>query len=596
MRILFSILLFITTMSFGQLQEARIADEYFYKGDLEKAVDYYEKIIKNEQSIPLVYENYFTALIKLERNDDAEKFLKKQLKSHTQSYQYNIDLGYVYLKQDNEKQAAKQFDEARELIKINSIYTKKIADYFLSRGLFEEALESYAVARKSQKNSRPYALEVADVYRLKGQTDAMIDEVLNTCHETLREPVAAQNYLQTYLTKEDEYKLLEKKCYTRIQSYPEHIGYNRLLFWLYMQKQEFQKAFLQAKAIDKRYSKSGAEILQLGEIAFRNKHYAEATEMYSYVYKEYHNYWAKQRMIESKEQMVENTYPLDTLALRDLLKNYQSLEEELNNFHKKYEVRRNIARIQGLYLGEYELAIQTLEEISNYQRLQNEFRASTKVLLGDIYLLAEDPWEATLRYSQAEKLVGDVPEGHIAKLKNAKFNYYIGNFELAQAQLDILKLNTDREIANDAIEMSLLIKDNLALDSTDLVLKEYASIDLLIFQKKYDDALLKLKSMLLDYPQHSLTDEIYWSIGQIYQQTGRDTLAVEYYEKIIANYKQDIFTDNAYYYIAKIYDQQLNQKEKAMNYYKELLINFPGSVFSADSRKQYRKLRGDNIN
>lgn len=102
--------------------------------------------------------------------------------------------------------------------------------------------------------------------------------------------------------------------------------------------------------------------------------------------------------------------------------------------------------------------------------------------------------------------------------------------------------------------------------------------------------------MLLDYPQHSLTDEIYWSIGQIYQQTGRDTLAVEYYEKIIANYKQDIFTDNAYYYIAKIYDQQLNQKEKAMDYYKELLINFPGSVFSADSRKQYRKLRGDNIN
>jgi hypothetical protein len=35
------------------------------------------------------------------------------------------------------------------------------------------------------------------------------------------------------------------------------------------------------------------------------------------------------------------------------------------------------------------------------------------------------------------------------------------DFELAQAHLDILKLATSREIANDAMELSLLITDNL---------------------------------------------------------------------------------------------------------------------------------------
>lgn len=589
---------FIITMfsSFGQLQDARIADEYYIKGDLEKAIDYYEKLVKDERNIPIIYENFFSSMIKLERYDDAEKFLKKQLKSHQQSYQYNIDLGVVYLKQKNPKQAEKQFEEARELIKINTIYTQKIATYFMNRGLMEQALLSYGTARKSQKNPRAYALDVADIYRLQGKTSAMIDEVLNYCHELLTEPVEAQNYLQTYLTTEDDYKLLEKKCYTRIQSNPDKIGYNRLLFWLYMQRQDFENAFMQAKAIDKRYSKNGAEILQLGEIALKNKAYEQAADMFSYVYKQYNNYWAKQRMIESKELMIENTYPLDTTSLKELLTNYQTLEKELTNFYKKYEVRKNMARINGLYLGKYNEAIAELEEISNYQRLQTDFRSSTKVLLGDIYLLANDPWEATLRYSQAEKLVGDVPEGHIAKLKNAKFNYYIGNFELAQAQLDILKLNTDREISNDAIEMSLLIKDNLAMDTTNEVLEEYAAIDLLIFQKKYDKALLNLNGMLLKYPKHSLVDEIYWSIGQIYEQTGRDSLAINSYKKLIKDYKQDIFTDNAYYAIAKIYHHQLGQKDLAMEYYKDLLINFPGSVFAADARKQYRKLRGDSIN
>jgi TolA-binding protein len=216
--------------------------------------------------------------------------------------------------------------------------------------------------------------------------------------------------------------------------------------------------------------------------------------------------------------------------------------------------------------------------------------------MGDIYLLKNEPWEATLLYSQVEKSNKEQPIGYEAKLRNAKLSYYKGDFELAQGHLDILKMATSREIANDAMDLSLLIQDNTAMDTLGEAMKEYAFIELLLFQNKNEQALQGLNSLLEKYPKHSLTDEVYWLQAQIFMKENQNEKAIQQLEKIVVNYPLDILGDDAHFLMAKLYEEKLGEKEKAMEMYQNHLTKYPGSIYVAESRKRFRQLRGDSIN
>jgi outer membrane protein assembly factor BamD (BamD/ComL family) len=226
-------------------------------------------------------------------------------------------------------------------------------------------------------------------------------------------------------------------------------------------------------------------------------------------------------------------------------------------------------------------------------RVNKQLSSECKLDLGDIYLLKNQPWEATLLYSQVEKDHRDSPLAYEAKLKNARLHYYTGNFSLAKSHLDILKRATTREISNDAIDISVLISDNTYLDSTDAVMQDYANIDLLIFRNQFPQAERALKQMLVKHKNHSITDEVYWQLASIATKTGRFMEAIEYLEKIKLEYGYDILADDAAFEIAQITEEQLNDPAKALELYEQFMIAYPGSMYIAEARNRFRKLRGD---
>jgi len=210
-------------------------------------------------------------------------------------------------------------------------------------------------------------------------------------------------------------------------------------------------------------------------------------------------------------------------------------------------------------------------------------------------LLIGNIWDASLLYSQVEKDFKEDPLGHQAKLRNAKLYYYKGEFVLAQEQLDVLKLATTREISNDAIKMSVFITENSGLDSTTDALRDYSSIELLLFQRQYTEALVACTQLLKTYPKHELTDDVYWMQATILRETGKPNEALEMLQKISAGYAEDLLGDDALYTSAQIYEYDLKNPEKAMELYKEFLIKYTNSVYVVEARKQFRLLRGDKI-
>jgi TolA-binding protein len=375
--------------------------------------------------------------------------------------------------------------------------------------------------------------------------------------------------------------------------------YSELLLWLQVQRHDFTGALVQAKALDRRSRTEGQRVLDVAEIARRNKDYESAIQGYEYVVREYKTPpWyaiARQRLVQTREEQVRNTYPINQAQLQSLLQEYQQVLTDLGRTPETAPVLRSMASLLAFQLDQKDKAIALLNEVIAMPRASIDVVDQAKIDLADIFLLRGEPWEATLLYSQVEKSHKDTPLGYDAKLRNARLSYFAGDFKLAKSHLDILKQATSREIANDAMQLSLLITDNTAMDTAGLALRDYAAVEQLVFQNKIPDALRGLDALLQKYPGHSLQDEAWYLKAQLQRRTSDFAGALATLEKITANPKYDVLSDDALFLAASIQEENLQDKQKAQQLYNDVLVKYPGSIYVAEARKRFRKLRGDAL-
>lgn len=580
--------------------QVQLANEYYMNGELDKALDIYEKLAGNPQYIQQIHNNYLNILITKGEYKQAEKHLKKATRYYPSNVFYQIDLGLLYQEMGHFEKANETFNQTIENSKENKYLIGTAAQYFISKQLTPYALQAYQQARKSNKDKTSYALELANTYRLLDQQSEMIEEYLVFASIRPNNLRYVKNILQNILQKEEAIQNFQEILIDKVQKNPNEKIYPELLIWVNLQQNNFYGAYIQARAVDKKFKTHGNRVMNIGHIALDNKAYDDAIQIYTYVTKTYPNtgnyITARRQIIKAREEKVKNDFPVEKTAIRELTYEYKQLILDIGVNAQTIEAFRSKALLHAFYLDELDSAINILNEIILAPRINPSLKAKSKLDLGDIYLLTGDPWEATLLYSQVEKSNKDSPIGYEAKLKNAQLNYFQGNFELAKSHLDILKLATTREIANDALALSLLIQDNTALDSSDFVMKKFANIELMLFQNKKDSALLAFEQMLKDYPGHSLTDEIYWKMARINLELGNFENSLLELQAILSGYPTDILGDDAMFLSAQIYEEHLYDYTKAMEIYRDFLITYPGSVYVAEARKRFRKLRGDNIN
>jgi tetratricopeptide (TPR) repeat protein len=240
-------------------------------------------------------------------------------------------------------------------------------------------------------------------------------------------------------------------------------------------------------------------------------------------------------------------------------------------------------------------AVKLLEEIISMPGIADEFKAECKLELGDILILKNEVWDAALYYGQVDKDFKHDAIGREAKFRNARLSYYLGEFDWAAAQLNVLKAATSQLISNDAMALALLIMDNVA-DSNTAPLLLYSRADLLEFRNDDDDALATLDSVLIQFPKHSLTDEVWYKKAEIFEKKELFDTAAFYFNEIVEKYPDDILADDALFQLANLNENQLNNKTKAMECYEKLLTKYSGSLFVAEARKKFRALRGDKVN
>jgi len=436
------------TLKAQDAQEIQIANEYYLKGDKTKALSSYSALAKNPLNIPAIHNNYLALLLDLNMFKEAENYVERAIQKLDDRLSYKLDLGYVYLKSGDLSKADKYL---KNLIKTSGqdIYRlKSMSDYLASRQLAEYAVAALLEARRAANSPNLFTLELANLYRMQGKRDEMVNEYLSYVTQTPGNINYIKNLLQVLLGKPEELESLERLLFDRVQQNPNSEVFSDLLIWVNLQQKNFYGAFIQAWAYDKRFKKDQVKTLEIAQVAFSNKYYDNAEKAYAFVAKEYPNteYFLQARIgqIHAREAKVKRRFPVNRDSVNIIIGEYKNFISQYPENVNAYEAQLSQSVLQAYFVDQKDSAVTTLQRLINNNRVGNPLRAKAKLELGDIYLMKEEPWESTLLYSQVEKSQKDAPLGYEAKLKNAKLSYYRGDFRLAQEHLDILKQATTR--------------------------------------------------------------------------------------------------------------------------------------------------------
>ncbi|PQV51615.1 tetratricopeptide repeat protein [Jejuia pallidilutea] len=591
MRLLLSLVFFVPAIILGQ--DDLFAKEYYKNGDFEKALVAYKKLYANSKSNIDYIRQIVDIHQQLEQYQEAEKFLTEII-DRTNYTAFYVVLGYNYQLQNNLEKANENYTIAINSLFVNPNNAYSVARTFQDYSLLEQAATTYekAMEVKPQLNLK---LPLAQIYGEKGDIEKMM---LNYIDFAERNPISLSNIkraLNSFISEDGSNEsniILRKLLIKKIQKEPNVI-WNDLLSWLFIQQKEFSKAFVQEKAITTRNQEGLERIMNLGRIAETENARYIAKTIFNYVIENAQDTDTKLMAYYDVLQIETKEANQDTF--KDLQNRYLELFKTYGTFAQTLDLQIAYAHFLAFYMNKTDEATAVLENalklpISDIQK------AEIKLELGDILVLNEAFNKALIYYTQIQRNLKNSTVSQMARFKVAKASYYKGDFKWAESQLKILKSSTSQLIANDALDLKLLITDNKYGDSLQTALKQYAKADLLAFQNRNNEAIALLDKIIDEHKTEPIIPQAIYKQAQLFEIKKQFEKAAVNYQLIIDNYRDGILIDNAIYSLAELYLRHLNAPDKAKALYKDLVFNHADSIYFVEARKQFRRLRGDAIN
>ena len=597
--IIFTFLLRSFFLSAQSETDIQLAQHYFTNGEFDKATSYYEKLYSS-QSTKIYFTRYLECLVQIKDFKTAEKTIKKYISQNKNDMEIQVVLGQFYEDIDEPQKSAKVYEELLSVVSADPGEIINLFQLFVGKRKFDLAKK---VLDKGKKNAPyyPFNFQYADLYSLTGNNRLMIEEYINylilqpTMFESIQNAISSR----IDLSKSDgkDYLILKEILLQKIQADNSNFIYSEMLIWLFVQNKNFSSAFTQVVALDKRIQGDGSRVLDLGNICLENKSYDIARNCFNYIItlgSDNQYYIEGQKLLlNSRFTELTTNRAFSQVEIDATLADYSSVLARLGKTKFTIGILNEQAHILAFYADRAAEAIVILQDAILVQSLTDIQRAQLKMQLADIEVLKGDIWEASLLYMQIDKDFKFEAIGDEAKYKNARIFYFDGEFDFAQSQLNILKESTSKIIANDAMNLSVSITENFGLDSNYTAMTWFSSAELLIEQHKYLEAFTLFDSIQLNYPLHSLADDILYRKAKAMEMQGKWAESCMLYEDIIKFYSKDIFADDALFRLGDIYEQILLEKDKALEYYKKLAIDYKGSFYGAETIKRIRILRGD---
>ncbi len=587
----------LTAPVFAQM-EVELAKQYFEQGEFEKAGGLYQKLYDRQPANEYYLTRYLESLAGAKRYDEADKTIRRALKEDPERVSLLVQQGQMLEDQGEVDEAKKVYADALKRMPAERFAIQKLANAFAKAAKYELSAQAYEQGGVALKDKAFFAYYLGGLYQQLNQEDKMIENYLLAIQDKPQRMPTVQGIFSRSLD-DDGLKKVQVAILQQVQGDPDNEGLVELLVWSYIQQRDYRSAMRQVRALDLRNGEDGQRIFRLATTALIERQFLAAQDGFAYIIEKkgprnpfYID--AKRLSLDAERQRLLSDNNFDRSAFEALEQQYEAFLAEAGLNSATASIAHELALLRAYQLDKRGDAIALLKQVLAFP-LIDDFAASLKLTLADLYLMEGERWESTLLYGQVDKAFPEGQLGHEARFRNARLSYFSSDFEWAQEQFDILKSSTSRLIANDAIDMSVFIMDNLNLDTTSAPLAIYAAAELLTFQRKFGAANLKLDSLTRRFPEHGLVDDIIFMRGDIEQQQAHYPEAIAYYRRVVTEFPQDIRADNALFRWAEIAEKYLGDPASAKTLYERLFLEYDNSILAVEARKRFRRLRGDEL-
>lgn len=575
-------------------QSDLLAKNYFDQGEYQKAVLIYEKLVQQNPNDSRLTLSLVKTYQQLEQFNAAQQLLEQRLSNRSVFPQYYIELGYNHALQKQDSLAQVSYQKAIEYVNEKPIYAYSLGQTFSEYSLLDEAVKVYERGMELDPK-RDFSLQLARIYGEQGKLEKMFETYINLIKVNPTYSGSIKRNFSSFISEDpnnEANKLLRKALVKKLQEDPD-VLYNELLSWLFIQQKEYNKAFVQEKAIFARRNESLIGLVDLAQITIDEKSYAVAEEIVRFIIDKASSPLTK---LEGNQKLmfirIQQAEPKEYAKIEQ---QFLELFSEFGKGSETYLLQIDYNQFLALQYKKPEEAVVNLKKLAKLE-LNLYQEARVKMKLADILVLDEKFNEALIYYSQVQNKVKNDVLAQEARFKVARTSYFKGDFQWAQAQLDVLKKSASQLIANDAMQLSLMIRDNSLEDTTQTALKKFAKADLKELQGKNEEAITILQGILTEHKGEKIEDEALLKLGALYEEQKQYDKALAQYLQLIEFYNDDILADDAHYRLGQLYELYLNEPIKAKQEYETILFNFEDSIYFVAARKRFRMLRGDEIN
>lgn len=571
-------------------QHLGLAQNYLDHGDYAKAEAVYQELYTQRPTNTKILEGLVQSLQAQQKYTQAQEALQQFAKRVPYYPGINVELGHNFTLQNQSKAADKYYQKAIDALRRYPNRAYQIGQQFQRYNLIDYAIQTYRMALVQAPNSN-FTLQLAQLYGMQGELTQMYQTFLDLIVAQPRYYYAVNRYFSKYITDDPEAvanKTLRQVLLKRVQTQPDPL-YNRVLSWLYVQQNEFTKAFIQEKAVYARSERKNlSSIMQLAKTAEEKQAFSAAETMLNFVMQQAQTDFIKLNAAAALMQIKTKTTSTGQ---------YKQVKTQYDTYLKQFGYTANSLKLQLQYaeflafkIGETSAATAVLKKALTLS-VNNFEEARIKLALGDV-LVAENHFnQALIYYSQIKYIAGQSPIAEESQFKVAQTSYFKGDFDWAQTQLKVLKQATDQRTANDALALNLLIEENRSTDSTQTGLRQFARADLLKLKGRPEAALQVVDSILNDFPEAEIRDDALLRAARLHTELQQFDQATIAYKTLITTSPESVLIDDAHYELADLYAHQLQQPEQAKAHYKAIIFDHPDSIYLVQARRAFRHLR-----
>jgi len=583
----------------------QLAESFLRAGQFQRAIALLEDLNERSPETHVFYERLRTAYENVKRFDDAIVLVNRKIESEPFPSLYVSEKARLQYLAGRETLALETWHEAIETNPALPAVYLLVYHSLMQVRLFDHAIYFLEMGREALNDELLFQTDLAYLYGLNSEHDKAINEYISLLSQNESQLNFVRSRLNQFISDDGAMEQSIAATEAAVASTPLNRSFRELLSWLYIEAGRFNDAFTINQAIDRLESEEGRVLFGFAQIASEAGVYDVAAKAYGEILARYPLASSSAEALRGLGLMSEQWANADGVRVFDAAGNpvfgtkYHEALDTYRLFLKQYplhqmyaDVLRRIGHLQQNVFFDLDSAEKILSEVIG--RYSHTVAADEAALdMGQLYLMKNDLAQSEIQYS---RLISRLRTGDLAdeaRFELALLYFYRGQFASALTLATALQENTSTDVANDAIELKLVLIENKGPDSLDTPLKTYAEALMLKRQRKPERALETLDNMIEDTGDHALIDDARFQRAELLQLLGRMEEAYQAFAEISLIHPGSFLADRSLMSAARIQEQEFDDPAGAIQTLSTLLTEYPGSLLISEARARIRNLRGD---